>query len=256
MSWKFSTVELIKQDHNRKIGDQCEFILPNVTENTLFTVEGEIIGFYLTELPDRARQFAEIANAEFLSNNVPKMTTTRSPSAGSAKQYSTIIGSVPAKPHMRRNYPQKSSVHAKKSAQTFVKAMLKLCAECEVILGEIMPDQYNKQLKIFESVPDKWKFGKIFTSSISNFNIPAPFHRDGANFENTVNFIITKRKNSVGGCLHVPDYGATIEQADNSLLVYPAWLNVHGVTPIQATQPGGYRNSLVFYPLKAFKGLE
>jgi len=36
------------------------------------------------------------------------------------------------------------------------------------------------------------------------------------------------------------------------MLVYPAWRNVHGVTPITATHDGGYRNSLVFYPLKAF----
>jgi hypothetical protein len=30
---------------------------------------------------------------------------------------------------------------------------------------------------------------------------------------------------------------------------------MHGVTPIIPTFEGGYRNSLVFYPLKAFKGL-
>jgi len=54
----------------------------------------------------------------------------------------------------------------------------------------------------------------------------------------------------------VPDYGATFEQADNSMLVYPAWRNVHGVTPIIPTSDDGYRNSLIFYPLKAFKGLE
>jgi hypothetical protein len=32
-----------------------------------------------------------------------------------------------------------------------------------------------------------------------------------------------------------------------------AWKNVHGVTPIVPTSKDGYRNSLVFYPLKAFK---
>jgi hypothetical protein len=35
----------------------------------------------------------------------------------------------------------------------------------------------------------------------------------------------------------------------------PAWENVHGVTPIIPTFDGGYRNSLVFYPLKAFVNL-
>ena len=35
-----------------------------------------------------------------------------------------------------------------------------------------------------------------------------------------------------------------------------AWRNVHGVTPIIPTFEGGYRNSLVFYPLNAIVGLK
>ena len=65
-----------------------------------------------------------------------------------------------------------------------------------------------------------------------------------------------QRLNSKGGDLHIPDYNATIGQIDNSILVYPAWRNMHGVTPIIPTFEGGYRNSLIFYPLKAFKGLD
>ena len=95
----------------------------------------------------------------------------------------------------------------------------------------------------------------MFTSSISNYNISAPFHRDTGNIKNTVNIILTKRNNANGGCLNVPDYNATFEQADNSMLVYPAWRNVHGVTPIKPIAENGYRNSLIFYPLKAFKGI-
>ena len=67
-----------------------------------------------------------------------------------------------------------------------------------------------------------------------------------------VNVILTKRNNSSGGSLNVPDYNVTFEQADNSMLVYPAWKNIHGVTPIIKTSEYGYRNSLIFYPLKAF----
>jgi len=67
--------------------------------------------------------------------------------------------------------------------------------------------------------------------------------------------IITKRLNAKGGNLYVPDYGAVMDSADNSMLVYPAWKNIHAVTPIIPLHEGGYRNSLVFYPLKAFKKL-
>ena len=68
--------------------------------------------------------------------------------------------------------------------------------------------------------------------------------------------VIAKKRNATGGNTTVPDYNATMDSSDNSMLVYPAWRNVHGVTPIVATKEDGYRNSLVFYPLKAFKNLD
>jgi hypothetical protein len=134
--------------------------------------------------------------------------------------------------------------------------MLLLAKESEMLIKEILPKQYEHQIELFKEVPDKWKFGNLFTSSISNYNISAPFHRDAANIVGAVNVIICKKFNSKGGDLHVPDYNATIGQVDNSILVYPARRNMHGVTPIIPTHENGYRNSLVFYPLKAFKGLD
>ena len=72
-----------------------------------------------------------------------------------------------------------------------------------------------QQIELFKSVADEWQFGNLFTSSISNYNISAPFHRDAGNIVGAVNIIICKRKDSKGGDLHVPDYGATIGQVDN-----------------------------------------
>lgn len=259
-------IDLATIQHSVKIGDQCPYIEPNVTEDSLFYADGKLIGFYLKQMPEKMRKLADLANAEFRSKNVPKSVMTRQIPDGknengtykyrnSVEQYSTIIGGVPPKPHMRRPYATLSSVHSVKSAQTFIKAMLLLAKESEALIAQIMPEQYAQQLEAFKGVPDKWKFGNLFTSSISNYNISAPFHRDNGNIPNTVNVIICKRLNSKGGDLHVPDYGATIGQVDNSILVYPAWRNVHGVTPIIPTHDGGYRNSLVFYPLKAFVGI-
>tara|TARA_R100000951_G_scaffold27702_1_gene23809 strand:- start:105 stop:899 length:795 start_codon:yes stop_codon:yes gene_type:complete len=261
-------IDLTEVEHKRKIGETCEYIEPNVTEDSIFYVDGEPIGFYLTKMPEKMCKLADLANAEFNSKNVPKSEMSRGPQ-GSKKdkierakadvklvtQMSAILGSVPPKPHMRRNYPTRSSVHSVKSAQTFIKAMLVLAKESEKLIKEILPKQYEQQLELFTDVPEKWRFGNLFTSSISNYNISAPFHRDTGNIKGAVNVIICKKHNSKGGDLHVPDYGATIGQKDNSILVYPAWKNVHGVTPILPTYEGGYRNSLIFYPLKAFKGL-
>lgn len=250
-------VELLQLEHGVKIGDKCGDIEPNITEDTIFTVNGEPIGFYLKSVSGRLLKAVEVANAELRSSRVPKSEMRRSSGLmnkeAEVKQFSTIIGSVPPKPHMRRNYPTISSVHQVKSAQTFIKAMLVACKEAEDVIKEITPNIYEQQEAIInEKVPPQWRFGRLFTSSISNYNIAAPFHRDAANLEGCVNVIIAKRSHAKGGNTTVPDYGATVDSADNSMLVYPAWRNVHGVTPIVPLREDGYRNTLVFYPLKAF----
>lgn len=252
-------VELIKHEHSVKIGDNCHTIVPNVLEDSLFVERGEVVGFYLRNMRDysnKATQLAEIANTEFLSPRVPKTIMNRSTGyheGHHVKQFSTIIGSIQARPHMRRPYNSISAVHNKPSAKTFIKAMWLLALESENIMKTVAPDIYNRQLSIFERYVDKkWRFGNIFTSSISNFNIASGYHRDTGNIEGCVNVIIARRADSTGGNTTIPDYCATVDSADNSMLVYPAWRNVHGVTPIVPTKAGGYRNSLVFYPLKAF----
>lgn len=257
-------IDLIQKQHNVQIGDICGHIEPNITEDSIFHFNDEPIGFYIKDISkysQKASKLADLANTELRSKNVPKSEMGRSSGqrdkSKQVQQYSTIIGSVPPRPHNRRPYPSISSVHSVKSAQTFIKAMLLLCKESEQLIKKITPHIYERQKNIIETnIPKKWRFGELFTSSISNYNISAPFHRDAGNLENCVNVIIAKKQNATGGNTTVPDYGATIDSCDNSMLVYPAWRNVHGVTPIVPTHDGGYRNSLVFYPLKAFKGLE
>ncbi len=256
-------IELKEIEHSTKIGDVCGHIEPNIIEDTLFLHEGEPIGFYIKDISkysEKASKLAALANQELRSKKVPKSVMKRSSgftnSENEVLQYSTIIGSVPPKPHMRRPYPTISSVHNVDSAKTFIKAMMLLCKESEEIIKKLTPNIYENQKKLIEeNVPKKWRFCKLFTSSISNYNIPAPFHRDNGNIKGCVNVIIAKKNNATGGNTTVPDYGATMNSCDNSMLVYPAWRNVHGVTPIVPTSEDGYRNSLVFYPLKAFKGL-
>lgn len=261
-------IELKNQTHSVKIGDKCGNIPPNVVEDSLFVHEGEVVGFYLRQIDGKLKQLIEIANAELLSDRVPKQEMSRGPQGSKADkiarakaginlvtQYSTILGGVPPKPHMRRNYPTISSVHQVESAKTFIKAMLLAAGEAESVIQQVAPTIYEKQLKtVTDSVPPQFRFGKLFTSSISNFNIAASYHIDGGNLRDCVNVIITKRKNARGGNTTVPDYGATVDSCDNSMLVYPAWRNVHGVTPIIPLAKDGYRNSLVFYALKAFNG--
>ena len=254
------TIKLEQVEHNKKIGKDCPYYEP------------KIVVFYIKDVKEYSERLSlliAVANKEFRSDNVPKTLLKRSDVMQNVKkgmtiaqakaegtiQMSTILGSIPPKPIMRRPYPNISSVHRDKKAQTFIKAMWGACIEAEQIVKQLTPHLYERQQELFEDIKDEWKFGTMYTGSISNFNISAPFHRDTGNIVGTVNIILTKRNNANGGCLNVPDYNVTFEQADNSMLVYPAWKNVHGVTPIKPIADNGYRNSLIFYPLKAFKGI-
>ena len=260
-------IELKPVQHNVKIGDQCGNKKANITEDSLFILDGEPVGFYIKSVNGRIRQLLEISNKEFRSDNVPKANMSRG-LQGSKKdkmkrikdgkilveQYSTVIGSMQPKPHMKRPYPSVSAVHQHKTAKQFIKAMMLLCRESESMIKKHLPKIYKKQKEVIkENVAKQWQFSDLYTSSISNYNISSAYHRDNGNLKDTVNVIFSKRFDSVGGYLNVPDYDMTIECADNSMICYPAWKNVHGVTPIHPKSSNGYRNTLIFYPLKGFQ---
>jgi len=254
-------LDLEKVPHEFKRNDHALEIEPNVKEDSLFVVDGKPIGFYLREVPDDVAKVLEFANAELRSDRVPKSAMTRHIKLGTKdargkweyltlEQHSCILGAIPAKMHMRRLTPNISSVHRRKSARHFVKAMMLLAHKAGEIIKEVTPEIYESQRKIIQDkVSERFRFSDLFTSSISNYNIAAQYHQDLANLP-CVNVIFSKRKDSTGGNLTVPDYGATMDCVDNSMIVYPAYRNLHGVTPIVPTKPGGYRNSLVFYSLK------
>ena len=140
-------IQLIKVPHNVQIGEVCGHIEPNVTEDSLFYDGDELVGFYLKDISkysEKAGKLAELADYELRTKNVPKSTMKRSSGFANAEnevlQYSTILGSVPPKPHMRRPYATISSVHNVKTAQTFIKAMLMLCKESEQIIKQLAPE--------------------------------------------------------------------------------------------------------------------
>jgi len=258
---KLPTVILKPVQHTVKIGDSVTNLQPTITDSCILVdPDGSQVGLFLKELPPELQNLVNIADLEVRSDRVPKSTMRRSSGMmGAAKeveQYSAILGSCPPKPHMRRPYPTRSSIHSKPSASTFVRAMLKAGKLAMGLVAHYIPDVHAKHLSVIEKrIPSDWRFTPYFSSTISNCNIAAPIHQDNANVKGAVNLIITKRQNSTGGNLCVPDYNATFDQSNNSLLVYPAWRNMHGVTPIVPTHPGGYRNSHVWYALDSFANL-
>ena len=256
-------VRLTPRQSPLKMGDVTPDLEPTVTESCiLLDPDGTEVGLFLKELPKELVNLVTIADQELRSDRVPKSVMDRKTMIGSingkaqyrvVSQYSAILGSIPPKPHMRRAYPSRSSLHREKSAATFTKAMLKAGKLCMGLVNHYIPSVHKYHLaRVEERLPGKWRFANHFSSTISNCNIAAPIHQDNANIKGAINLIITKRQNSRGGNLHVPDYDATFDQTNNSLLVYPAWRNRHGVTPIIPTHQGGYRNSHVWYALDSF----
>ena len=252
---------LVTYNHGYKNGHTCPTIHPNIVEDTILLLNNKPIGFYLKKAPKVILQYMKIANYEFRSKRVPKVLMQRGTEklnatrgVKSVLQYSSIIGAVPAKHHMRRPYNSVSALHKVETAKTFIKAMLLTAKESEKIIEKLLPEIYHEQKKILlENVDKKYRFSSLFTSSISNYNVAADFHQDRKNLPGTVNVIFTKRSNTTGGCLHVPDYNITFAQEDGSMIAYPAWANLHAVTPIKSYKNDSYRNSFIFYPLKGFK---
>ncbi|QDP52028.1 MAG: hypothetical protein Unbinned2514contig1001_18 [Prokaryotic dsDNA virus sp.] len=260
-------VELNKKKLDVKVGQRCKNIEPNIIDDTIFIEENKIVGFYIKKLPKKIEKFLQVIDNEFRSKRVPKQNMSRGPQGKKTdriknakegkiivEQYSTTLGSMLPKPHMRRNYCSFSSVHHHKSAKNYIKAMYLLGKYSEQIMKDNCPDLYETHKRAIEAkVPERWRFSNIFTSSISNYNISAPYHIDRANLKNCINMIYTTRQESDGGCLHIPEYDAVIEMAHNSLCVYPAWRNIHGVTPIKNYNIDSYRNTHIFYALKGFE---
>tara|TARA_R110002020_G_scaffold84941_1_gene209987 strand:+ start:2777 stop:3559 length:783 start_codon:yes stop_codon:yes gene_type:complete len=254
-------IELKAQKYLEKFGQKPKKLEANVVNSSIFIKDDVPVGFYINDLSNYVRNLISIADTELRSSNVPKTKMQRGTKKLAiakgedwVEQYSTILGAAVPRAHMRRNYARTTTVHGVKTAQTFIKAMLMLCKAGERIIKHHMPEQYEKQKTLIEkNVPKHLGLTDLFSSSISNYNIAASYHQDRGNLKGCVNVIYSVKKKVIGAHLHVPEYGLVIDNADNSLLVYPAYANMHGVTPITSTNLGGYRNSLVFYTINGLQ---
>lgn len=254
---------LNKIDHNIKLGAAAEALEPNVTTDCLLVLNDKPIGLYISKFHEtnmRINTLFRIAMRELRSGRVPigalmRKREVKKNSDGSRiyeliKQSSATIGGVPKNPMFRRNYNRPSGVHAIKSAENYMRAVILLGMEIEEIIHENLPNIYMEQENRVSKIPTDLRLSRIYSTATANYGISINYHRDLANVPNSVNSIVTDRYNSVGGCLHVPDYGIVFANHHGSLIVYPSVNNMHGVTPIIKIDQNGYRNSLIYYAIK------
>lgn len=124
----------------------------------------------------------------------------------------------------------------------------------EGMLEDIAPDQAKADRELLEQVGPDWRLGEgnLWTSGVVNRSSSLPYHRDGFNFP-TWSAMPVLRRNMRGGYLNVPEYDLTAECRDGYAVFFPGYQLVHGVTPMAATAPDGYRYSVVYYALKGMK---
>lgn len=89
-----------------------------------------------------------------------------------------------------------------------------------------------------------------WSSGVVNLTSPMAYHRDGNNFEAWSAMVVVRRRVR-GGHLHVPEYDLVVDCRDGDVVFFPGWDLLHGVTPMQRLEPGGYRVSAVYYPVKS-----
>ncbi len=119
-----------------------------------------------------------------------------------------------------------------------------------------MPKYYERQLLANEryKLPKRFLMdGGLYSSGILNKDFTHRYHKDSNNIPTTYSTMITYRKGVEGGWLHLPEYGITIKNDDNSVLIFKGVDVYHGVTPAKFLTEEAYRYTCVFY---AVKGLD
>lgn len=114
------------------------------------------------------------------------------------------------------------------------------------------PDVFNKHTEeIKKRVMDEWTIaGTPFTSGIVNKDNPLKYHHDRGNFKGVLSNMVAFKKGVEGGRLVIPEYGIKLEIDDNTLTVFDGQSIMHGVSPFQKIDGGGYRYTIVYYSLE------
>ena len=122
-------------------------------------------------------------------------------------------------------------------------------------LAAMAPEIYRHQRdKLHDLVLPDWRFGETaFTSGIVNKNNALFYHRDGGNFPDTWNAMLTLANNIRGGELVLPEFRLAIRYTGAELSVFHAQKIIHGVMPIQLHGHDSYRYSVVYFCAQGLK---
>lgn len=168
------------------------------------------------------------------------------------KNTSRTFGMAPRKHMLQRESCRPASLYHE---QPDVHEILdRTATELSEWVGSNLPDVDATDRETVEPVLPEWRIGEdtIWTSGVVNLTSQLPYHRDGANFSSWSSMPVVRR-GTRGGYLNLPEYDATVACRDGTVVSFPGWRLVHGVTPIRKVEPDGYRITTVYYSLQGMK---
>jgi hypothetical protein len=181
-----------------------------------------------------------------------KMRTTLRSGAGYRNQ-SLVFGYHPRRPVLRRESCKATLLSA---TQPELSGLIRRTASwAGSLLGQELPGTVEHDRATLAPVLSDWRLddgdGDLWTSGVINKDSPMPYHRDGSNFP-TWSAMPVIRSNTLGGRLHLPEYGLSVPCSDGTCVFWWGERIVHGVTPMTVRR-GGYRFSVVYYAMRGMK---
>ena len=217
------------------------------------THEGEFVAYDEAGTPilALAQYRGDLAKYRKAILDYPISTTVR---AAGIRNASSVFGFVSRSPVMRR--AACSSCAGQRDHPEAHNGIIEAAEVLAGMMAELVPDVYAKQMQTLTAVREEWKLpGGLWTSGVLNKTSNLAYHYDRNNFD-AWSAMPVVRRHARGGHLHIPRLNVVLKINDGDVLFFNGQAWVHGVTPIIPIHEGGYRNSLIFYPLKAFKGLK
>jgi hypothetical protein len=180
--------------------------------------------------------------------NLPLDTTVR---AGGIRNRSRVFGYSSRRELMRRNACRCSAaaLEAPEAHSIVADSATELSAE----VRRLAPERAEPDETLAKSMIDgDWLMGESWwTSGVLNFNSPLAYHFD-ANNAPVWNAMVSIRKGVRGGHLHVPAYDLVLACRDGDVAFFPAYQELHGVTPLKV-RADGYRFTAVYYTIEGMK---
>lgn len=242
------TIELIKKNDSSHLIKQ----LPTrahyntlISEDTLFTRNGAVVGLYL-KLDNTITD--EIRKACITTKCVKTYRTHKA-----LPTQSSVFGALP-RVALRNDYCRFSA--QTKSETTNADRLFGFLPVLTEIYKKYLPQQFEHDLKVInEQVNDNYVVNKKapFTTANINVNHAIKYHKDTGNFRGNLSNVLILRDGIVGGELVFPEYGFALSQEDNCLAIFDGQSEIHGVMPIMQTKENPYRASIVYYTLENMK---